>query len=710
MRREALANGGNGMTGPAEGEMDLHRLAQAIWRRKHWIIWPTILAGIAAAIFVMVVTPQYRAQTLVLIENRETAYNRPEVDRTVAERASPDLETVQSEVQLAQSRDLVRSVVRDLKLGERAEFNPGTGISPLSAVLRLFGLSRDDSRMTFEERVLERFYDRLSVYQIEKSRVIAIEFESENPVLAAEVANKVAERLLEFQRAAKRERMRQAAHWLAGEIETLRSRVNEAEAKAEEFRGKSNLYIGSNNTPLSAQQLAEVNTQIVQARAQRAEAETKARMIREMLRTGKTIEASDIVNSELIRRLNEQRVTLQAQLAEQSSTLLAQHPRIKELKAQIADLEEQTRVEAAKLARALENDSKMAAARLETLSVNLDQLKKQASALGAEDVQLRALEREAKSQRDLLEDYLARYRDVTARESPDAVPPDARVLSQAVPPPNPHFPRKLPIVLIAMLATAICATTLVVMTELMSVEPRAMRLADEELPAVLPPTAAPSWIGGRTRAGAEPPPEQAQERRLAAIADHVERLGRGIVVVSPSDQTGPAPEVALELARELGQRGGRVLLLNLDTEKNAISGLLADPRLPGFSDLIFGVAHFGEVIHRDRASRVHLIPVGRGIRDTAALLGGERLAIVLGALSQTYDHVIAAAPSLVSMSQADRLGRFVRGALLVATEGNENAGTAASDALAARGFANVAVVSVAPETAPPDNSSRRAAA
>jgi Mrp family chromosome partitioning ATPase len=197
---------------------------------------------------------------------------------------------------------------------------------------------------------------------------------------------------------------------------------------------------------------------------------------------------------------------------------------------------------------------------------------------------------------------------------------------------------------------------------------------------------------------------------LIAIADHVQSLGRGIVVVSPSDNESPAAEVALELARELGQRGGRVLLVNLEVGTNAISRLVTDPRVPGFSDLIFGVAHFGEVIQRDRASRVHLIPVGRGIRDTTTLLAGDRLAIVLGALSQTYDHVIAAAPALTQLAKTERLARFSRGALLVASEGREEAGTAASDTLAARGFSNVAVVSVAPEAVPPDNSTSRAAA
>jgi len=136
-----------------------------------------------------------------------------------------------------------------------------------------------------------------------------------------------------------------------------------------------------------------------------------------MLRNGKSVESTDFVNSELIRRLGEQRVTLRAQLAEQSSTLLDAHPRIKELKAQIADLDRAIGDEAEKLVRSLENDARIAAARLESLSNNLDQLKRLAASTNGQDVQLRALEREAKSQRDLLESYLAKYRETTARGS-----------------------------------------------------------------------------------------------------------------------------------------------------------------------------------------------------------------------------------------------------------------------------------------------------
>ena len=53
--------------------------------------------------------------------------------------------------------------------------------------------------------------------------------------------------------------------------------------------------------------MGEINTQLNNARALKSDAESKARLIREMLQGGKPIEASEVLNSELFRRLSEQR-------------------------------------------------------------------------------------------------------------------------------------------------------------------------------------------------------------------------------------------------------------------------------------------------------------------------------------------------------------------------------------------------------------------
>src|SRR5882724_3209486 len=409
---------------PESGDLDLHVLGQALMRKRSWIIVPTILALVLSLAAVNMVKPRYKSEARILIDGRENVFLRPNGERN-EERTALDAEAVTSQVQLLQSRDLAREIIRKNKLAERPEFDPVLqGFSPLKSVLALFGIGRDPFSLSPEERVLDAYYERFTAYAVDKSRVIVVEFQSRDPELAARVANSIAEGYLVLQQNARQEQAKSAGQWLSGEIENLRKKVAEAESRVEDFRSKSSLFVGTNNTTLSNQQMGEINTQLNNARALQSDAESKARLIKEMLQSGKPIEASEVLNSELIRRLSEQRVTLRAQLAEQSSTLLDNHPRIKELKAQLSDLDRQLREEASKISRSLDNDSRIAGGRVEGLSASLEQLKKLATSTNGQDVQLRALEREAKAQRDLLESYLAKYREANTRENIDAAPAD----------------------------------------------------------------------------------------------------------------------------------------------------------------------------------------------------------------------------------------------------------------------------------------------
>src|SRR5262249_31316329 len=117
----------------------------------------------------------------------------------------------------------------------------------------------------------------------------------------------------------------------------------------------------------------------------------------------------------------------------------------------------------------LENDARIAGAKLESLEAELSQLKAQAASASGQDVQLRALEREAKALRDLLDSYLAKYREATARESLGAAPLDGgRIISRAIASNTPYFPKKLPIVLIATLATLFLSAGFITTGELLA--------------------------------------------------------------------------------------------------------------------------------------------------------------------------------------------------------------------------------------------------
>ncbi|HXW25673.1 MAG TPA: exopolysaccharide transport family protein [Xanthobacteraceae bacterium] len=673
---------------------------RALWRKKWWVLAPTLMVAAMAAVAVNLVTPRYKSEARALIEEHENVFLRPEAEKA-SDRAVVDQEAITSRVQQVLSRDVARQVVRQLKLGELPEFDPLLrGASPAVHLLQVVGLVKDPLRMTQEERILDSYYDRLSVFPVDRSRVIAVEFQSSDPELAARAANAVIDDFVALQLAAKQEETRAAGRWLASEIEVLRQKLADAEARVEEFRSKSNLFVGTNGTTLSNQQLGELNSQLAAARSQKADAEAKARFIRDTLKSGKSLESADFLNSELIRRLSEQLATVRGQLAEQSSTLLDGHPRIKELKAQSADLDRQIRTEAERLARSLENDARIAGARVETLSESLGQLKQQAATTNEQDIQLRAYEREAKAQRDLLESYLAKYREVTSRDSLGAVPSDLRVISRAIVSNTPFFPKKVPIVLIATLAMLLIASGLIVTGELVAAssgraedaprvgadeegyferdEPRLAEISADAVPV------APA-----------PAPAEASERAIADLAHDIggSQTGRRVVVVGVQRHIGTTL-TALALARELS-RGARVVLVDLAFAHPNLAAVAVDPGAPGIADLVRGGASFGAIITRDRDSRVHIVPAGRGGPDGAAILASDRIGVALDALARTYDHVLVDAGT-TSDPLPEPVLRGAPRAVLVAAGVPREAAVAARDRLHVAGFADVAVLEVAP--------------
>lgn len=680
---------------PAEsGDIDLHALGGALARRRGWIVVPTVLALVASVAIVNLITPRYKSESRILIDGRENVFLRPSSDRSTEERQTLDPEAVTSQVQLVLSRDLAREIIKKNKLAERPEFDPVLqGVSPLKSLAALVGIGRDPFSMTPEERVLDAYYDRLQAYAVDKSRVIVVEFQSQDPELAVRVANSIADGYLVLQQNARQDQARNASQWLSGEIENLRKKVSDAEAKVEDFRSKSSLFVGTNNTTLSNQQMGEVNTQLNNARAMKADAESRARLIKEMLQSGKPIEASEVVNSELMRRLSEQRVTLRAQLAEQSSTLLGNHPRIKELKAQLGDLDGQIRDEAAKISRSLENDARIAGGRVDGLTTSLEQLKKQATSTNGQDVQLRALEREAKAQRDLLETYLGKYREASTRESIDSAPAEGRIISRAIVSNTPAYPKKLPIVLIATLATLLLSSGLVVTGELLrQTAPRAIatlalpKARQEPVVDAVEIESAPLQPAMTANA------DVGEFAEIGQLAESLIAAGAGAKKVTVlGTASGDAITLStLTLARYLA-RDARVVVVDLAASSPTIAAVSVDPTAPGLAELMQGQASFAQVITRDKLSRLHLVMAGRPGFERS-LLQSPRVTLAIDALLRAYDHVIVDAGSAEDLP-AELLTAHARAVVVPDASMESDARALMCEQLKAVGFSEVTMLS-----------------
>ena len=199
---------------------------------------------------------------------------------------------------------------------------------------------------------------------------------SEDPELAAAIANALADAYIAVQGAAKQQSNSDATDWLEPEIANLSKRVKEAEARVANFRAQSDLLIGQNNSVLSTQQLSELSTELSRVRANRGAAEANAQSVRAVLESGASLDAlPDVLSSTLIQRLRERQVQLKADIADLSTTLLDNHPRIRALRSQLADLDGQIRHEAENVLKGLGSEAKAAQMREKQLVADLNTLK-----------------------------------------------------------------------------------------------------------------------------------------------------------------------------------------------------------------------------------------------------------------------------------------------------------------------------------------------
>jgi exopolysaccharide transport family protein len=685
--------------GHQDVDIDLKQVAAAVWARRTRIL----LAGVAAAVLsfagASLIKPSYKGESRLLIESRS-----PNLGGGGAAGNDPVLDSlnITSQAQLLQSTDLIKRVARDLKLAQLKEFDPASQ-SMLPDPLVMIGLKQDPMKLDPEDRVIQEFRDKLQVYAVENSRVIAIEFSSHDPKLAADIPNRMADIYLEIQSGAKLDTHSDTAKWLEPEIANLTQKVKEAEDKVASYRTSNGLFQTTENNSFSTQQLNDISTEIARVRGERANAEARAENVRTGLKAGRDSDTlSDVVGSQVIQRLKEAEANLQAQINDQSTALMDGHPRLKGLRAQLAGIKLQIGVETKKILSSLENEAEVSRIRERQLMAQLNGLKADSAKAGEEEVGLRALEREAAAQRQLLETYLARYREATSRMEGNSSPADARIVSSAVEPSEPYFPKVIPIVIVSTLATLIVSCLVLIVGELFSGRAlRPTRLRDEDETAqlelqpvpVVPvvPVAEPglptevdlpvhkmqAQAGRFTRQVPQPAPlpeveplpvvaapepvqpivsdpvdARSEEELAAAIAraedDHAFSIAsvahylqrRAVPVALAVSPTGDDGSTAtVMLARAVAEQGNTVVLVDMTGSACPTRLMAEDENLPGITDLLCGEAAFGEAIHRDRLSEAHIVPHGAA-EPARAMQGADRLSIIIDALIDAYDVVI----------------------------------------------------------------------
>ncbi|MBD8552991.1 chain-length determining protein [Rhizobium sp. CFBP 8762] len=632
------------MTGVVGGErdadIDLPRLFRAIWQKRGRVAVATL--GVAALAFAgaSLLSPKYRSETRLLVEPRGVDRSQP-IDPT----ALDDL-GVGSQVQLLQSADLLRQVVRNLNLQQVPELDPASTPSVLSDLLVLLGARKNPLDVSSQERVLDAVEDRLAVYQVDRSRIIGVQFTSKDPKLAALVPNEIARVYLSLQAGAKLDSDTETTRWLEPQLESLRGRVQEAEEKVAQYRTNSDLLPAGDDGTVSNRQLGDISAELTRVRGEKANAQARVDSVRTALANGRSVDNfPDVIGSATIQRLKETESLIQGQIAEQSITLLEGHPRIKGLRSQLSGVRQQIREETAKILSSVENEVNVAELRERELEQQVNALKATSAQEGESSVGLRALEREANAQRQLLETYLSRYREAASRTDQSATPADARIVSQAVEPSEPYFPKVLPITLVAGLATFLLYTIAIMMQELFS--GRAYRTPGERTPEASPSIPAdPLQQTSVAGVPAEPLPVADRKPEMVDHGDYgimavSSQLIRNTVplaiCVSPAGDEGSAATVML--ARHIADAGRRVVLVDLTGSAYPSQLMAESDDLAGLTDLLTGDIAFADGIHADRLSQAHIIPQGTADAGVA-MRSVDRLSLILEALANVYDTVL----------------------------------------------------------------------
>ncbi|MDP1667168.1 MAG: Wzz/FepE/Etk N-terminal domain-containing protein, partial [Methylobacter sp.] len=303
-------------------EFSLSNILHILLLRKRLLISVTLSISIVSVLMIYQLVPRYTATTQLLTGIK--AANVVDIEEVMTTANFKGDTEVIGEMEVLKSRELAHKVINVLHLEQYEEFNSKPKKPGFFAQFRLknllpiawqeaMGWVKIDSRSAEEKeksqltRLTNSFLGKLKVSQVKRSQVINVAFEFKDPKLAAKITNAIADQYIVGQLQAKFDATKKATDWLYGQLGELKQKVESSERAVEQYRKTHDLLEVRKEVGLTQQQMSEVNSQLIIARAQRAEAEAKYQQIEAIAKSGRDIDSvSEVLNSSLISSLRQQ--------------------------------------------------------------------------------------------------------------------------------------------------------------------------------------------------------------------------------------------------------------------------------------------------------------------------------------------------------------------------------------------------------------------
>jgi len=695
-----------------QNESPLALLMRMIRRRLGLIAFCIVLSTTISVFWALNTTQEYQARALVILDNRQRAAGDTE---TSAASLPPVTEPalVYSEMALLMSPSMAAANVQKMGLQQHPDLNapPGvldevkTYLDPVKNYIRSLmsnvpasdgdtangDASADDAGLNntsgmgtdllaaaqyhIPENVLRAYQDRLTVTNDGRSYVLQVAFQSTNAKLAAAIANSHAQLYIQNQIDVKFGATRQVSVWLSDQIASVQSRLEDAESKAQQYRAEHGLAaeLGMNT---AQQQLGDLSKQLTTLEITVSEKESQLSEMRRLRDAPVGAEAASIVLvSPLIQQLREQEATVLRENSSMLSTLGPRHPDAIKIQAQLNNLRSKIRSEADRIADTLQTELRAAQSNLAKVKGKLSDAERQAHGMDAISIGYAGLLREVETNRELLRSLVARHDQVAAHLNFQI--PDARLVSAAIVPSVPSWPRPILWMLMAAFTGTVIGVLLAVLLERSGSGFR--NSAEVEQTVQLPVLGVTPMARRRLMRQPSPVndvvtnPRSLYAESLLSIGALLRRLRgkhavRTLLVTSCLPQEGKTV-FSISLARAFARMGERVLLIDCDLRRPMVAKYLcASANIQhGILAVLEGRAEAEDVTLIDEESGLYFIPgewTGSA-QPPGALLTGLEFQVLLGNAERNYDRVIIDSPPLAAASDAMTLAQAASGTIFL---------------------------------------------
>jgi len=590
--------------------------------------------------------PRYQAQTQIVLQAPPSA--SPLAASPLALLGGGAGVNNETEVAILTSLNLADQVIERLDLAHKSYFNPAA-LKADDLLSRLLGRGQQADAPPAEIRavVTDRYFQSLTVHAGDRSRAVDIAFVADNPQLAADLANSLAQVYIDDQIRAHRQAMAQESDWLTDHVEELRQRVSEAQRRLEQFKSQHGVLDANGGTFLD-REIVDYNQQLTNTQISRAQVEERARQLEALGRQAKGAEStSSAIDSPILQRLRDEEMMDARQVAELSTTLRDGHPRLGAAKAQLDSVRDKITVETRRLIDAAENQVKLSREQENSLKAKLDDLNRQFQGQVASSENLRVLEVDLKTTTEMYGAMLNRLREASALDDRvDAA--RARVISPAAPVNRPIAPRKVPLVAGAAAAATMVGLLMAFLLEYLDVGFRTRRQIEEatgmETVASLPELKDVKQVDRAEIAGLlKANPSFIEAIRYARVslclAPDPDRTVRGILVTSALPGEGKS-FVSVALGLSFAGGGKRTITVDCDLRRNTPSAW------PGLAQVLLGTASLEDCLHKDKLTGLYHLPAGQvdGLIDPPQLLASPQMRALYQQLTARFDAVVLDTP------------------------------------------------------------------